>query len=94
MSLTDVLLLLFVIAKSSDKIMGRRGDLLVEAWPAIMKADWKGSHISGLACKEEIRTSRPLGVKAVNSETKLSMWDMPSAWPASVGARPVRVMSG
>ena len=42
MPLTDVLLLLLVIANSSDEIIGRRSDLLVQALPAIVKADWKG----------------------------------------------------
>ena len=78
MPLTDVLLLLLVIANSSDEIIGRRSDLLVQALPAIVKADWKGGYVSGLAGKENIGTSRPLGVKAIHGETELSSWDIPS----------------
>ena len=81
MSLADVLLLLFIVAKSSDKITGRRSYLLVEATCsllAVVKIDWKCGYISGFAGKEEIGTGRPLGVKAVNSETELSIWGTPS----------------
>ena len=78
MSLADVFLVLFVVAKASDKITGRRSHLLVEALLTGAKIDWKGGYISGFAGKEEIGTGRPLGVKAVNSETELSIWGTPS----------------
>ena len=78
MSLTNVLLLFFVIAKPSDEIVGRSSDLLVEAWLSIVKTDGEGSYISGLTCKEDIGTSRPLWVETIHGETELSSWDMPS----------------
>lgn len=78
MSLADVLLFLFVVAKSGDKITGRRSYLFVEALLTVVKIDWKGGYISGFAGKEEIGTGRPLGVKTINSETELSILGMPS----------------